>query len=83
MTDATRIRIVRDEPPRPGGRYVQYWMQQAMRAEGNAALDHAVLLANGLGLPVLVSFGLTGHLGSPTPRRTFAIMPSCWRAWRR
>ena len=77
MTDPTRIRIVRDEPPRPGGRYVQYWMQQAMRAEGNPALDHAVLLANALGLPVLVSFGLTGAAGEPYPEanlRHYAFM---------
>ncbi|WP_375461398.1 deoxyribodipyrimidine photo-lyase [uncultured Enterovirga sp.] len=54
-------------PPREGGRYVLYWMQQAMRAEGNAALDHAVELANGLGLPVVVSFGLTGARSLPYP----------------
>ena len=67
MAEAGRIRILKDGEPRPGGRYVQYWMQQAMRAEGNAALDHAVHLANGLGLPVLVSFGLTGSASPPYP----------------
>jgi deoxyribodipyrimidine photo-lyase len=67
MVEATRIRVLADREPRSGGRYVQYWMQQAMRAEGNPALDHAVELANGLRLPVLVSFGLTGARSAPYP----------------
>ena len=60
MVEATRIKVLRDEPPRRGGRFVHYWMQQAMRAEGNPALDHAIAVADELGLPVVVSFGLTG-----------------------
>lgn len=67
MIEATRIKVLRDEPPREGGRYVQYWMQQAMRAEGNPALDYAIETANGLKLPVLVSFGLTGGRGPNYP----------------
>ncbi|MFA9461702.1 deoxyribodipyrimidine photo-lyase [Thiohalorhabdus sp. Cl-TMA] len=49
--------------PGPGaprqGRYVLYWMQQAQRAFDNAALDHAVVRANALRIPVVVVFGLT------------------------
>ena len=67
MVEANRIRVVKDVPPRAEGRYVQYWMQQAMRAEQNPALDHAIELANALGLPVLVSFGLTGQVSEPYP----------------
>jgi len=67
VTEASRLTILADRPPREGGAYVLYWMQQAMRAEGNAALDHAIELANGLGIPVAVSFGLTGATSEPYP----------------
>ena len=67
MVETTRIKLLKDAPPNPEGAFVQYWMQQAMRAEGNPALDHAVELANGLGLPVVVSFGLTGATSPPYP----------------
>lgn len=67
MIEATRLKVLKDVPPREGGGYVHYWMQQAMRAEGNLALDHAVELANGLGVPVVVSFGLTGRVSEPYP----------------
>jgi len=45
--------------PRPAGKYVLYWMQQAQRMEFNHALEHAVREANAGGLPVVVGFGLT------------------------
>ena len=35
-----------------------YWMQQSQRAVGNHALEYAVDLANELGGPLVVSFGL-------------------------
>ncbi|MEW5734486.1 MAG: 2-thiouracil desulfurase family protein [Thermodesulfobacteriota bacterium] len=41
------------------GGYVLYWMQQAQRAEGNPALEHAIALANRLSLPVVAVFGLS------------------------
>jgi len=46
-------------PPRPGARYVLYWMQMNRRVECNHALEHAIERANELGLPVLVYEGLT------------------------
>ena len=67
MIEASRISVLKDAPPREGGRYVLYWMQQAMRAEGNLALDHAVDWANELGLPLVVCFGLTGAASPPYP----------------
>jgi deoxyribodipyrimidine photo-lyase len=67
VVETSRIRILKDMPAREGGAFVQYWMQQAMRAEGNPALDHAIELANGLELPVVVSFGLTGARSEPYP----------------
>jgi deoxyribodipyrimidine photo-lyase len=41
------------------GRFVVYWMQASQRVECNHALEHAIEQANGLGLPVIVFFGLT------------------------
>ncbi len=67
MTPSPRLAVLKDLPPREGAAYVLYWMQQAMRAEGNPALDHAVSVANGLGLPVVVCFGLTGRTSPPYP----------------
>ena len=54
----SRIRELNDRPVRRGD-YVLYWMQQSQRAEDNHALELAVQRANGLGLPVVVAFGLT------------------------
>ena len=53
-----RVRTLNGEPVREGG-WVLYWMQQSQRAETNPALEHAVRRANGLGLPLVVAFGLT------------------------
>ncbi len=40
------------------GDYVLYWMQQSQRAEANPALEYAVDLANEIGVPVVVVFGI-------------------------
>lgn len=53
-----RVRSLRGGSPRTGGGYVLYWMQMYQRGEENAALDHAIRRANGLGLPLLVYQGL-------------------------
>lgn len=59
MIQNTRIRLrARHEVIREGA-YVLYWMQQSQRVGCNPALELAVAEANGLGLPVLVCFGLT------------------------
>jgi len=42
----------------PGGRAVVYWMQRAQRAHDNPALELAARLANELGRPLAVFFGL-------------------------
>jgi deoxyribodipyrimidine photo-lyase len=48
-----------NQHPRRCGAYVLYWMQQAQRAEDNPALAYALEAANGLGLPLVVCFGLS------------------------
>lgn len=58
MIPSSRLKVLVDAPPRPGARYVLYWMQQSQRAGGNPALEYAVEQANALKLPVLVCFGL-------------------------
>ncbi len=60
VIQSTRLKLLVDAPPRPGARYVLYWMQQSQRAEFNPALEYALEEANALGLPLLVCFGLTG-----------------------
>jgi len=49
-----RVFVRRQGSPDPEGRVVLYWMQRAMRADDNPALDIAIDLGNELGLPVVV-----------------------------
>lgn len=58
MIQNTRIRNLNERERRADGAYVLYWMQEAQRARGNAALEMAIRGANKYGLPVLVCFGL-------------------------
>jgi deoxyribodipyrimidine photo-lyase len=58
-----RVTVRRAGPPDPAGRCVVYWMQRAQRGLDNPALDIAILVANELGLPLAVFFGL--HPGYP------------------
>lgn len=58
MIQNTRIQNLNDHARRDGGAYVLYWMQEAQRARGNAALEMAIRGANKYGLPVVVCFGL-------------------------
>jgi deoxyribodipyrimidine photo-lyase len=58
VIDEARIKRLNEREPRDGA-YVLYWMQNAQRASGNPALEHAISLANAQRLPVLVGFGLT------------------------
>jgi deoxyribodipyrimidine photo-lyase len=67
VIEPTRLAILEERPPRNDADYVLYWMQQAMRAEGNLALDRAVECANELRLPLVVCFGLTGAKSPPYP----------------
>ena len=56
---SARVKHLVEAEPRAGGAYVLYWMQASQRTRFNHALEYAVGRANGLGLPVLVGFGLT------------------------
>lgn len=58
MIQNTRIKNLNEIPRRNDGTYVLYWMQEAQRARGNAALELAIRGANKYGLPVIVCFGL-------------------------
>lgn len=53
-----RTRALNQAAPRTGGRYVLCWLQQALRATDNPALDVAVSAANAQGLPCLVHVGI-------------------------
>jgi len=67
-----RLHMLRSGEPARGA-YVLYWMQQAQRAIGNPALAHAIDRANGLGLPVVVGFGLTADYPGANARH-YAFM---------
>lgn len=58
MIQNTRIQNLNEHTRRPAGAYVLYWMQEAQRARGNAALEMAIRGANRYGLPVVVCFCL-------------------------
>jgi deoxyribodipyrimidine photo-lyase len=73
MTRPARVHIRRGGPENTAGRFVLYWMQQAQRARANPALEEAVRLADGRGLPVVVAFGLDEHYPDANLRH-FAFM---------
>jgi deoxyribodipyrimidine photo-lyase len=56
--DPDRIRDLNEAPVRGDAAYVLYWMQQSQRAGDNPALEHAACLANALGKPLGVVFGV-------------------------
>jgi deoxyribodipyrimidine photo-lyase len=58
LADQPRVLVRRGGPPRKDGKCVVYWMQRAMRAVDNPALDVATAAANLLGLPVVIYFGV-------------------------
>ncbi|HEV2136395.1 MAG TPA: deoxyribodipyrimidine photo-lyase [Terracidiphilus sp.] len=58
LADHPRVLIRRAGAPRKNARCVVYWMQRAMRIQGNPALDVAIQAANFLGLPVVIYFGV-------------------------
>jgi len=54
-----RLRVAGDRPPNQGGRFILYWMHNALRCHENPALDVALVTARELGLPVFVYQGLS------------------------
>jgi len=62
-----RVQVRRGGLPRRPARGVVYWMQRAVRAVDNPALDVAIEAGNALGLPVVIYFGMASndpHAGS-------------------
>jgi deoxyribodipyrimidine photo-lyase len=58
LAEQARVLVRRAGAPRKGGKCVVYWMQRAMRAVDNPALDVAIAAGNLLGLPVVVFFAV-------------------------
>lgn len=56
LAGGARVRVRRGDEPLRTGRCVVYWMQRAMRAVDNPALEVALEAANRLGLPVAIYF---------------------------
>ena len=63
-----RVNMRRTGEPDNDGRCVVYWMQRAQRALDNPALDTAIEIANELGKPVAVFFGLHPHYPNANER---------------
>jgi deoxyribodipyrimidine photo-lyase len=57
-----RVTVRRGGAPDADGLVVLYWMQRALRASDNPALDVAIALGNMLHKPVVVFFGLHPHV---------------------
>ncbi|MCE9589851.1 MAG: deoxyribodipyrimidine photo-lyase [Planctomycetes bacterium] len=72
MIQPERIRRLNAQPV-VRGRYVLYWMQASQRAGCNHALEYAIARANGLGVPVVVAFGVTGDYPEANERH-YAFM---------
>ena len=58
MIQASRIKVLKDGPENPKGRYVLYWMGLSQRAVFNPALEFAVDEANARDLPAVVCYGI-------------------------
>ncbi len=58
LADQPRVLVRRGGWPRKDGKCVIYWMQRAVRAVDNPALDVAIAAANHLGVPVVIYFGV-------------------------
>jgi deoxyribodipyrimidine photo-lyase len=58
LASQSRVLVRRSGPPRKDGACVVYWMQRALRAVDNPALDVAIEAANILGIQVVIYFGV-------------------------
>ena len=58
MIQPSRIKVLKDGPVNPEGRYVLYWMGLSQRAVFNPALEFAVDEADARQLPVVVCYGI-------------------------
>jgi deoxyribodipyrimidine photo-lyase len=58
LADQPRVLVRRRGAPRKDGACVVYWMQRAIRAVDNPALDVAIEAANLLGVPVVIYFSV-------------------------
>ena len=57
-SEAARVRALNHSEVAPGGNFILCWLQQALRARDNPAIDAAIALVNAHNLPVLVNHGL-------------------------
>lgn len=72
-TSNPRLRLLNNQPFDTRQDYILYWMQRAQRGRHNAALNHAIELANSHGCPVLCVFGLTDQFPG-AERRHFRFL---------
>lgn len=63
-----RIKVLNQRTVQQDRPVVVYWMQSSQRAVGNHALEYAIELANQLGKPLVVYFGLTDRFPEANER---------------
>lgn len=73
MIQPTRIKHLNDNPVKSGD-YVLYWMQQSQRTEFNHALEYAIFLADELGQPLVVLFGITEKFPDANARHYYFML---------
>ena len=81
MIQEQRIQLLNDAEVGKGD-YVLYWMQQSQRADCNHALEYAIERANGLKLPVIVYFGITGSFPEANARHLAFMLQGLQRTGR-
>jgi deoxyribodipyrimidine photolyase len=69
-----RLRTLADRPLNPEGRFVLYWMHNALRGHENPALDVALVTGEQLGLPVFVYQGLSERYAYASDRHHAFIL---------
>lgn len=57
MIEQERVKLLNKRPVKRGS-FILYWMQASQRAEGNHALEYAILKANKLNQPIITYFGI-------------------------
>jgi deoxyribodipyrimidine photo-lyase len=73
IVEPERIRTLNTTDRRADGEHVLYWMQASQRAEHNPALEHAVRVANDIGVPLVVAAVVVPDYPEATARQ-FAFM---------
>jgi deoxyribodipyrimidine photo-lyase len=74
MNQDSRLSQINDSPHDPAGQFVLYWMQASQRTRFNHALEFSIALANELGKPLIVCFGLMDNYPEANERHYYFML---------